>query len=184
MLKATKAILVVTLLLAAVTAGVEVAAAQEAPNGTATSTPQPETTVQVIGPTTRITDVEYRDGTFHLVVEADVPVLLTAVEGVDVNAQGTSTGTISFTRQSLSSGKNEVTVAAPLNNGRAIVVLSVGDDAAYVSHAKNTGLISGPYDSADVWQSGAGAAFGVALAVLIGAVRAKLGGREEGERVA
>lgn len=189
--KVTRILILVTVILAAATVGIEAASAQETTStatatSTTTATPEPEDTVlQVVSPSVRVLEAEYRNGAFRLVVESDIPMRMTAVEGIQTDsAEGTSSGTITFKQITLDSGKNEVTVDAPLTDGRAFVVLSAQGEAAYISHNKGGGLLAGPYNGADVRNAWIGGVAGVGAAVLVGAVRAKLGGREEGERVA
>lgn len=209
----TKLLIVCTILLAGATTFVELASAQETttistatptansstsstPTRTATSTatptdtptPEPDNTtvVQTIGPTVRILDVTYNDrtNTFGLIVEADVPVLLTITEGITINGEGTQSGDIDFRRKTLDPGENSVSVSAERNSrGTAFVILTANGNSAYIADSESGSLITGPWSGADARNSAIGAAIGVAAMVLIGAVRAKVGGREDWERM-
>ena len=97
------------------------------PDGATTETQtqtssEPETVERVIDPVTRVVSSEYQDGQFVLVIEADVPQLVTLSGSVDVQEGWQTYATKSVTVPSGS--PVTVRIAATADEGAATVALS------------------------------------------------------------
>ncbi|SDM46896.1 hypothetical protein SAMN04487949_1767 [Halogranum gelatinilyticum] len=171
------------------------AAAQESTTSTTTSTPnstvtsspdQNASTVQVIGPLTRITEWDYSDGTFRLTIEAKAPTLLTVTEAVTSDSSGTGTGTL--VRKRLSKGTNVVRINVQDSSNPALSLTTPGsienNEYAWVKVETSSSLIGGPFDGTDVRDAAIGGALAIVIAVLDEAVAAKVGSNLGLERLA
>lgn len=178
-----KLMLVVVLI---VTAGAAPVAAQEngTENATATSTPTPvpQDVVPFAGdPTVRITDWSYTDGTFRLILEADVPSLLTATAMPEGTAES---GGGHIERVRLTKGRNVVTVPAPSGTLFMTTPTSIDNGRYTYLDASGPPLIGGPFGAGDVRNGILYALLTGAIVLIVLAIRAKLGLDDEAGWVA
>jgi len=166
------------------------------PTATATpssGTPTPVGAANVTGPDTSrdveivvdenvaILDTEYNSGTFKLRVYSDAYTTLTLAAAPDGSSEK---GTIQFKTEALDANKIVDIYISSESGVTAWTDASAEDGRAVYVRKPSQGIVDGPYDGADVRNGAAGAAIGVAIAVIYEAVAAKIGAADRMERFA
>jgi hypothetical protein len=163
-----KHFLVALVVLAAGLSGVAgVVSAQDNPVGTETATSETganETYAVAVDPVTRVVEWEYDEGRFKILVEADVPQMLTVSESPDVSE---GVGSFNVKRISLPRGKTEIEISAGKDAGAAVVTMTTSQCVAAGSCPYlSTGERSGP-SPFERTSSSAGWMGGVAITALM-----------------
>jgi hypothetical protein len=181
-----KHVIIAVIVLLSVVTGIAAAdpANQTSPtpeNGTKKLPPGAPTDVDlVLDQDVAIVDWRYREGQFVLdVYSSDYTTMTVAAAPSGQGQQGSA----SFRTVALDEGKT-TTVRITASNAVTLWTEGSVEENRWYYLRRQSSIIRGPYSGDDVTNAAFGSATGVALAVLITAVRAKIGATDMGERIA
>lgn len=158
-----KRIFFALILIVATTATAGVATAANTSSPTPTATPTGQTTTVELSPTTRISEWQYQNGTFEIIVESTVPARVTLTDAGELSriladGKGAATAKANQRSYTVTSGRTTLRFDAVRVDGNAAVTIATnnGDGLAVI----RTGAINGDrppvdYGTAQAWSAAA-----------------------------